>query len=125
MQSSCPNPRPCRAGALTLDHAEQVRFELAEPARFSAFELLPGWPVARVAPRAEAVAEGEVAEATAEGGQLRRLLAAIVRAGQRQSAEWKGRWAANPNPKPKPNPNPKPNPHPNPHSNPNSSTEPK
>ena len=98
MQSRCPNPRQCRAAALTLVHAEQVRFELAEPARFSAFELLPGWPVPPRAPMAEGgVAEGGGAEGqVAEGGQVRRLLAAIVRAGQRQSAEWKGRWAANP-----------------------------
>ena len=75
-----------------------MRFELAEPARFSAFELLPGWPVPPRAPMAEGgVAEGGGAEGqVAEGGQVRRLLAAIVRAGQRQSAEWKGRWAANP-----------------------------
>ena len=101
--------------ALTLDNAEQVRFELREPVRFAALALLPGWPVARVAPTAEAeVAKAEVAEAMAEGAQLRRLLAAIVRAGQRQSAEWKGRWATNPNPNPDPNPNPTPTPTPTP-----------
>ena len=40
-----------------------MRFELAEPARFSAFELLPGWPVPPRAPMAEGGgAEGGGAE---------------------------------------------------------------
>ena len=69
---------------LSFDHpasAERVTFALPEPARFRAFELLPGWPP-----------EEEVASGLDESS--RRLLAAVVRAGQRQSPRWKDLWAA-------------------------------